>query len=112
MRFCRKKLTYGFFYNLRQSSSIFVGLHFSRLVPSLPPKKIVSDAHFLESRRRGLHRWLTLVCRHPVICQDSLVQYFLTDQGPEFQHRIKEIFRRIPDEFMTSDIAAIAKVWH
>lgn len=80
-----------------------------RLVPSLPPKKIVSDAHFLESRRRGLHRWLTLVCRHPVICLDSLVQYFLTDQGPEFQHRIKEIFRRVPDEFMTSDIAAVAK---
>ncbi|KAJ8923378.1 hypothetical protein NQ315_001936 [Exocentrus adspersus] len=80
-----------------------------RLVPSLPPKKIVSDAHFLEARRRGLHRWLTLVCRHPVICQDALIQYFLTDQGPEFQHRIKEIFRRVPDEFMTSDIAAIAK---
>ncbi|KAG5873213.1 hypothetical protein JTB14_005668 [Gonioctena quinquepunctata] len=80
-----------------------------RLVPSLPPKKIVSDAHFLESRRRALHRWLTLVCRHPVISQDSMVQFFLTDQGPDCQHRIRDIFSRIPDEFMTSDIAATAK---
>lgn len=81
-----------------------------RLIPSLPPKKIVSDAHFLESRRRALHRWLTLVCRHPVISQDSIVQFFLTDQGPDCQYRIKEMFKWVPDEFMTSDIAATAKV--
>ncbi|KAJ8951556.1 hypothetical protein NQ318_020430 [Aromia moschata] len=80
-----------------------------RLVPSLPPKKITSDAHFLESRRRGLCRWLTLVCRHPVISQDPLVQFFLIDQGPDVQHRIRDIFKRAPDEFMTSDIAATAK---
>nr|CAI5853596.1 unnamed protein product [Callosobruchus analis] len=80
-----------------------------RLVPSLPPKKIMSDAHFLESRRRALHRWMTLISRHPVISQDPLLQFFLTDQGPDCQYRIKEIFRRAPDEFMTSDIAATAK---
>jgi sorting nexin-8 len=80
-----------------------------RVVPRLPPKKIVSDAHFLESRRRGLHRWLTLVCRHPTICQDALVAFFLTDHGPDIQHRIRDIFRRAPDEFMTSDLAATAK---
>ncbi|CAH1977901.1 unnamed protein product [Acanthoscelides obtectus] len=79
------------------------------LVPSLPPKKIVSDAHFLESRRRALHRWTTLISRHPVISQDPLVQFFLTDQGPDCQYRIKETFHRAPDEFMTSDIAATAK---
>ncbi|CAH1100458.1 unnamed protein product [Psylliodes chrysocephalus] len=80
-----------------------------RLVPSLPPKKIVSDAHFLEGRRRALQRWLTLISRHPVIGEDSIVQFFLTDQGPDCQHRIRDIFARIPDEFMTSDIAATAK---
>ncbi|XP_057667042.1 sorting nexin-8-like [Diorhabda carinulata] len=80
-----------------------------RLVPSLPPKKIVSDAHFLESRRRALQRWLTLVCRHPVISQDPIMIFFLIDQGPDFQHRIKDVFGRVPDEFTTSDIAATAK---
>lgn len=81
-------------------------------MPSLPPKKIVSDAHFLESRRRGLQRWLTLVCCHPTICHDALVGFFLTDQGPDIQHRIREIYRRAPDEFMTSDLAGTAKVLH
>lgn len=80
------------------------------MIPRLPPKKIVSDSHFLESRRRGLHRWLTLVARHPVICHDALVSFFLTDQrGPDIQYRIKELFRRAPDEFMTSELAATAK---
>lgn len=80
-----------------------------RIVPRLPPKKIVSDAFFLESRRRGLHRWLTLVSRHPVMCHDAMVSFFLTDQGPDIQYRIRDIFRRAPDEFMTSDYAASAK---
>ncbi|XP_017780394.1 PREDICTED: sorting nexin-8-like [Nicrophorus vespilloides] len=80
-----------------------------RIVPRLPPKKIVSDSHFLEARRRGLHRWMTLVCRHPTISRDQLVAYFLTDQGPDFQYRIRDIYRRAPDEFMTSDFAANSK---
>lgn len=80
------------------------------MIPRLPPKKIVSDSHFLESRRRGLHRWLTLVARHPVICHDALVSFFLTDQrGPDIQYRIRELFRRAPDEFTTSELAATAK---
>lgn len=82
-----------------------------RIIPRLPPKKMVSDSYFLESRRRGLCRWLTLVCRHPVICHDALISFFLTDQGPDIQYRIREIFRRVPDEFMTSDYAASAKVF-
>ncbi|CAH0563473.1 unnamed protein product [Brassicogethes aeneus] len=80
-----------------------------RLIPILPPKKIVSDAHFLESRRRALHRWLTLICRHPTISHDSILSFFLTDQGPDIQYRIRDIFKRCPDEFMTSDIAGNAK---
>ncbi|KAK9681210.1 PX domain [Popillia japonica] len=80
-----------------------------RIIPRLPPKRIVSDAHFLESRRRGLHRWLTLISRHPAICYDGLLMFFLTDQGTDVQYRIRDIFRRAPDEFMTSDHAANAK---
>lgn len=82
-----------------------------RMVPRLPPKKIVSDSHFLESRRRGLHRWLTLVCRHPTISHDALVSFFLTDRGSDFQYKIRDIFRRAPDEFTTSEVAATAKVY-
>lgn len=81
-----------------------------RIVPRLPPKKIVSDSHFLESRRRGLHRWLTLICRHPTMCHDGMISFFLTDHGPDIQYRIRDIFRRAPDEFTTSEVAATAKV--
>lgn len=77
-----------------------------RMVPRLPPKKIVSDSHFLEVRRRALQRWLTLICRHPTISGDPIVSFFLTDKGSDFQTRMKEVFRRVPDEFMTSDVAA------
>ncbi|KAL3274474.1 hypothetical protein HHI36_015858 [Cryptolaemus montrouzieri] len=80
-----------------------------RIIPRLPPKRIVSDSQFLELRRRALQRWLTLVCRHPTICHDALISFFLTDQSVEFQNRIRDIFRRAPDEFMTSDLAATAK---
>lgn len=60
-------------------------------------------------RRRGLHRWLTLVCRHPIMYHDALVAFFLTDDAPDCQHRIRDAFARIPDEFTTSDVAATAK---
>ncbi|CAG9767171.1 unnamed protein product [Ceutorhynchus assimilis] len=81
-----------------------------RLVPSLPPKKIImNDTQFLEERTRGLQRWLTLVCRHPVLCHDSIMAFFLTDEGADLQHRIRNVFKKIPDEFMTSDVAATAK---
>ncbi|KAF5285783.1 hypothetical protein FQA39_LY04244 [Lamprigera yunnana] len=81
-----------------------------RMVPRLPPKKLlVLDSHFLELRRKALQRWLTLVSRHPTISNDALVSFFLTDFEPECQYRIRDIFRQIPDEFMTSDLAATAK---
>lgn len=84
--------------------------YFPRLIPRLPPKKIVSDSHFLESRRRALQRWLTLVARHPIISSSSLLIFFLSDTSPEHQQKIKETFKSQPDEFATSDLAAKAKV--
>ncbi|XP_050297681.1 sorting nexin-8-like isoform X2 [Anthonomus grandis grandis] len=80
-----------------------------RLVPNLPPKKIIINDNHLAQRTRGLQRWLTLVCRHPVISHDGIVTFFLTDEGSDHQHRIRNTFRKIPDEFMTSDVAANAK---
>ncbi|GLH06083.1 AAEL000956-PA [Gryllus bimaculatus] len=39
-----------------------------RLIPKLPPKKIVGGgSHFIEERRKSLRRWLTLVARHPAL---------------------------------------------
>lgn len=86
--------------------------YYFRLIPRLPPKKIIvsEDAHFLEARRKGLLRWLTLMARHPIVSRDPLVSYFLRDQGQDVQHRIRELFRRAPDEFMTSELSSRAKV--
>ncbi|XP_012271940.1 sorting nexin-8 isoform X2 [Orussus abietinus] len=81
-----------------------------RLIPKLPPKKIVgADSQFLEERRRSLLRFLTLIARHPVVSQDPIVQFFFTYTGEETQHKIREVFRRVPDEFATSELASRAK---
>ncbi|RZF34611.1 hypothetical protein LSTR_LSTR008636 [Laodelphax striatellus] len=82
-----------------------------RLIPKLPPKRVVGngETHFVEDRRKSLRRWLTLIARHPVLSDDPILLYFLTQQGPDIQYKIREVFRRIPDEFTTSDLAASAK---
>nr|CAD7395917.1 unnamed protein product [Timema cristinae] len=87
-----------------------------RLIPKLPPKRVVGgyllsvDSLFIEDRRKSLRRWLTLVARHPALNQDPLLNFFLTYTGPDLQHKIREVFRRVPDEFTTSELAAKAKV--
>ncbi|XP_014288767.1 sorting nexin-8 [Halyomorpha halys] len=84
-----------------------------RLIPKLPPKKVVgvfpSDSNFLENRRKGLCRWLTLMARHPVVSQDTLLSYFLTQNVPDLQSKIKDVFKNIPDEFTTSHLASRSK---
>nr|CAD7426416.1 unnamed protein product [Timema monikensis] len=98
-----------------------------RLIPKLPPKRVVGvasrfancfnpagyllsvDSLFIEDRRKSLRRWLTLVARHPALNQDPLLNFFLTYTGPDLQHKIREVFRRVPDEFTTSELAAKAK---
>ncbi|XP_011329869.2 sorting nexin-8 isoform X2 [Ooceraea biroi] len=81
-----------------------------RLIPKLPPKKIVgADSQFLEERRRSLLRFLTLIARHPVVSEDPIVQFFFTYTGDETQHKIREVFRRVPDEFATSELSSRAK---
>ncbi|XP_071444211.1 sorting nexin-8-like [Hetaerina americana] len=81
-----------------------------RLIPKLPPKKVVgADSHFIEERRKSLRRWLTIVARHPVIMHDPMLEFFFTFSGPDAQNKIREVFRRVPDEFTTSELAAKAK---
>nr|CAD7445412.1 unnamed protein product [Timema bartmani] len=95
-----------------------------RLIPKLPPKRVVGGLRIVStaqviccqwtlcSLRTGassLRRWLTLVARHPALNQDPLLNFFLTYTGPDVQHKIREVFRRVPDEFTTSELAAKAK---
>ncbi|PSN58321.1 hypothetical protein C0J52_00167 [Blattella germanica] len=55
-----------------------------RLIPKLPPKKMVgADSQFIEERRKSLRRWLTLVARHPALYSDPLLSFFLTYTGAE-----------------------------
>ncbi|XP_052762656.1 sorting nexin-8-like [Mya arenaria] len=81
-----------------------------RCVPRLPPKKMMgANREFIEHRRKSLRRYLNLIARHPQMHDDKLVQFFLSYSGSDVQHKIKETFRGIPDEFMTSDLASQAK---
>ncbi|KAI5631881.1 PX domain-containing protein [Phthorimaea operculella] len=53
-----------------------------RAVSRLPPKRMVVNGgspRFLQRRRAALHRWLTLVARHPVLAHDADLRSFLTE---------------------------------
>ncbi|XP_076373078.1 sorting nexin-8-like [Tachypleus tridentatus] len=81
-----------------------------RAVPQLPPKKIMgADSQFIEDRRKGLKRFVTLITRHPVISDDKLVSFFMTFAGSDLQYKIKEQFRSLVDEYMTSELAKNAQ---
>lgn len=81
-----------------------------RMVPKLPPKKAVgASKEFIESRRRALRRFLNLLGRHPIIHEDKLFIWFLTTKGSDLGNKLKEQFRGIPDEFMTSAAATRSK---
>lgn len=68
------------------------------------------DLNFLENRRKALRRWLTLLSRHPIISQDAILHFFLTQAATDLHTKIKEIFKTVPDEFMTSEYSAKVKV--
>jgi len=80
-----------------------------RLVPKLPPKKIGASKEFIEARRRALKRFLVLVVRHPIMCSDPIVTYFMTFKGSDAGHKIKEHFKGAPDEFMTNPLSSKSK---
>ncbi|EDV28240.1 uncharacterized protein TRIADDRAFT_21611 [Trichoplax adhaerens] len=78
-----------------------------RAIPRLPPKKLAG--RFLEARCRALRRYLSLICRHPVVHDSEIVVYFLTAGVSDFQNKMKDKFRNLPDEFVTSPLAGKAK---
>lgn len=60
---------------------VLIKIYPFRMVPELPPKKIgsqISDAAFMERRKRGLTRFLNFVMKHPVLKNDKIVLTFLT----------------------------------
>ncbi|RMX44458.1 hypothetical protein pdam_00010065 [Pocillopora damicornis] len=81
-----------------------------RLIPTLPPKKLMgASKEFIEARKRSLKRFLTLVVRHPVLCEDKIVNFFLTVKGSDIGQKLKDQYKLMPDEFMTSPLASKAK---
>nr|XP_057906185.1 sorting nexin-8a isoform X2 [Doryrhamphus excisus] len=87
-----------------------------RVVPALPPKRMlkgvltsVSEREFIEGRRRGLRRFVNLVAKHPFLSEDELVKTFLTFGGSDVQTRLRDIYKKTGDEFMTNRIATEAK---
>ncbi|XP_052267005.1 sorting nexin-8-like [Dreissena polymorpha] len=81
-----------------------------RCIPRLPPKKMMgANREFIEHRLKCLRRYLNMISHHPQMHDDKLVQFFLSFSGSDCQQKIRETFRGIPDEFMTSNLASRAK---
>uniref|UniRef100_A0A2L2YED2 Sorting nexin-8-like n=1 Tax=Parasteatoda tepidariorum TaxID=114398 RepID=A0A2L2YED2_PARTP len=77
-----------------------------RSIPQLPPKKVMgADEQFLEDRRKSLKRFLNLLARHPVISEDKILHFFLTFSGTDLQHKMKDHFRGVLDEFNSNEQA-------
>ncbi|XP_075421714.1 sorting nexin-8 isoform X3 [Ascaphus truei] len=81
-----------------------------RMVPALPPKRMLgADREFIESRRRALKRFVSLVARHPSFWDDLLVKMFLTYNGQDVQNKMRESIRGAGDEYMICKLSAQAK---
>jgi sorting nexin-8 len=84
-----------------------------RLIPNLPPKdpiaSITAKEDFIEQRKRSLKRYLTLICRHPILSRDEVVRYFFTASGQDVGLRIKEKYKNSPDETLFNPLADSAR---
>ncbi|KAF8789697.1 sorting nexin-8-like isoform X1 [Argiope bruennichi] len=81
-----------------------------RMIPQLPPKKVIgADDQFIEERRKSLKRFLNLLARHPVISEDKILHFFLTFSGTDVQHKMKDHFRGVLDEFNSNEQAKEAE---
>jgi sorting nexin-8 len=77
--------------------SDFVWLHTTllqrypfRLLPALPPKRMNPDAAFLETRRKGLQRFVNALVNHPVIRDDGALNVFMSEPNFEaWRKRVK-----------------------
>ncbi|KAL8593278.1 hypothetical protein ACOMHN_009931 [Nucella lapillus] len=81
-----------------------------RLLPKLPPKRMLgASREFIEDRKKALKRFINITARHPHLHDDQILKFFLTYNGSEVHSKIREQFRGVPDEFMTSEMASKAK---
>jgi sorting nexin-8 len=71
-----------------------------------------NSSEFLEERLTGLKRWLNIVALHPILSHDPITHFFLTYTGPKMNTKILEVYKRMPDEFTTSDIGSKSKVFN
>lgn len=69
-----------------------------RMLPRLPPKQLMLDS-FLEERRRGLQRYLQIVCQHPIVSSGPMLETFLTDKSNEHIDHLRAVFSKELDEY-------------
>ncbi|GMK56225.1 hypothetical protein CspeluHIS016_0300650 [Cutaneotrichosporon spelunceum] len=82
---------------LSRRYSDFVWLHYTllhrypfRLLPALPPKRVNPDHAFLETRCKGLQRFINALVNHPVIRDDGALNVFMTEPNFEaWRKRVK-----------------------
>ncbi|KAK9703473.1 Sorting nexin mvp1 [Basidiobolus ranarum] len=75
----------------------------SRMLPTLPPKRIGGDEAFLERRRKGLARFINFIARHPTLKNDDVVIVFLTEPSDMGGYRrLHEI--NIDEEFKKVEV--------
>ena len=82
-----------------------------RLVPRLPPAKLMANvvavsSDFIGERKNALVRWLTIVASHPVVGDDQMVRFFMTDMMNDHANSLREQFRFFPDEFVMNEMGA------
>lgn len=70
----------------------------------------IASPSFIEQRRKALRRFLLLIRRHPVLRDDEIVRYFFSFTGSELAQHIKERYKVVADESVTSELAKTAKV--
>ena len=80
-------------------------------MPRLPPAKLMANvvavsSDFIGERKNALVRWLTIVASHPVVGDDQMVRFFMTDMMNDHANSLREQFRFFPDEFVMNEMGA------
>ncbi|XP_055535017.1 sorting nexin-8-like [Wyeomyia smithii] len=69
-----------------------------RIIPSLPPKQLLSDS-LVEERRGSLKTWLTILSMHPVLGSSPILVTFLSDKTQDYRFRMRVMYEKQIDEF-------------
>lgn len=95
---------YSDFIWLREQMSLrFCG----HIIPPLPPKHNLksgktADPKFIETRRRGLERFIRRIAEHPVLSHSKCLRVFLESQAHEFTTAKKETETGVLDDITSS----------